>query len=81
MKSYHNIEKHPAHPGQYIGYTAEGFGRKIKRASSSSLWVAFPHTGEGSKAQALFASTLEGMSRKLGNLGITMEIDQFERAI
>ena len=66
MKNYHNIEKHPLHSGMYIGYTADGFGRRIQKSTSSfGNWVALPHPGEGVRARSVYAFRLEDMSKQL----------------
>ena len=66
MKSYHNIEKHPMHRGVYLGYTAEGFARRIQRSTSSfGNWVALPHPGEGVRARNVYAFRLDDMSKQL----------------
>ena len=66
MKSLHNIEKHPLHRGQYIGYTKTGFGRRIMPSTGSyGRWVAYPHPSEGLQAVALYAYRLADMSEEL----------------
>jgi hypothetical protein len=63
MKNYTNIEKHPLHKGDYLGYDSQGYAWWIgKSTSSSGSWCAvskhYPNV-------YIFAFGLEKMSWKL----------------
>lgn len=79
---YPNIGRQPGKSG-YIGYTAEGFARRIEKTNSSfGSWIAWPHRDEGMRAIPMYAFTLKSMSARLAaaeedqllkDLGITTE--------
>ncbi len=63
MKNYHNIEKHPLHRGEYIGYDANGYGWRIGKSNSSyGTWCG---VSKHHPNKFIFAFGLDKMSVKL----------------
>lgn len=63
MKNYTNIEKHPLHKGDYLGYDSQGYAWRIGKSNSSfGSWCA---VSEHHPNVFLFAFGLEKMSWKL----------------
>lgn len=60
-----NIEKHYYKKGQYVGYSAQGYARKITGAHG--CWTCPPRKEEGDKARTITTATLAEMSVRLSH--------------